>query len=673
MNMGENMKQMDQRVVETIRLLSVDGIQKANSGHPGLPMGAATMAYVLWKDHLNVTSVEPNWENRDRFILSAGHGSMLLYSLLHLFGYKLSIDDLKEFRQFGSLAPGHPEYGVTEGVEMTTGPLGQGLASAVGMAIAQKHMEAIFSKSDNNIIDHYTYVLAGDGDLMEGVTSEAGSLAGHLKLGKLIVLYDDNSITIDGSTDKAFTEDVEGRYISYGWEVINVEDGNDFDAISDAISKAKRNIDKPTLIKVKTIIGYGSPNKAGTSGVHGSPLGEDEIKLIKTNMGWDPKESFVVPEDVKDYLKQIISQKEEKYKTWQEQLEKYKTDYKDLYDKWQKWQTVTSDSKYLDENLFSDEKLDNMFNEKEATRVSGGKMLNYIAEHMPNIIGGSADLNSSTKTFIKGGGDFSAENPEGKNIYYGIREHAMAAIMNGISLYGTFRTFGSTFLVFSDYLKPSIRLSALMNQPVIYVFTHDSIGVGEDGPTHQPIEHLMMLRAIPNVTVFRPADAKETAVAWVEAMKRVDGPSVIILTRQNLNPLDKIYENAHKGAYVVGDKAQDAEVLIMASGSEVDVALEAQEILLKKNIKSRVVSMMSFEIFEQQSEEYKNEVLDYSIKNRVSIEAGLTSGWEKYTGFNGINIGINEFGASASGGVLMEHFGFTAQKVAGKILDYLRK
>ncbi len=662
------MKSIDQKVIDTIRLLSVDGIQKANSGHPGLPMGAAPMAYALWKDHLNVSCKHSDWENRDRFVLSAGHGSMLLYSLLHLFGFNVSIEDIKNFRQLDSITPGHPEYGITEGVDMTTGPLGQGLSSAVGMAIAQKHTEAVFNVDGQSVVDNYTYVIAGDGDLMEGITSEASSLAGHLQLGKLIVLYDDNSITIDGGTDKAFTENVGARYEAYGWEVMEIADGNDYHAISDAISKAKQSTNKPTLIKVKTIIGYGSPNKAGTSSAHGSPLGEDEIKLVKENMGWDSEASFVVPDDVREYMADIIDQKHEIYKQWEEAMAVYKTKNPQQWDKWQNWHEMRRNPESAID--ITNEQIEELFNEKEATRVSGGKILNVLAQKMDNIIGGSADLNSSTKTFIKDGGDFSAENPVGRNIYYGIREHAMAAIMNGISLYGGMRTFGSTFLVFSDYLKPSIRLSALMHQPVIYVFTHDSIGVGEDGATHQPIEHLMMLRSIPNVSVFRPADPKETAVAWIEAMKKTDGPSVIILTRQGVQPLEKIDANINKGAYVVGDSAKAAQILMIASGSEVNLALKAQALLNDRGISSKVVSMLSMEVFDNQSDEYKNEVMDFSIVNRVSIEAGLTMGWQKYTGLNGLNIGIDQFGKSAPGSAMMEEFGFTPEQIADKIQQY---
>lgn len=663
------MKSIDQKAVETIRLLAADGIQKANSGHPGLPMGAAPMAYALWKDHLKISSKNPNWKNRDRFVLSAGHGSMLLYPLLHLFGYDVSLEDLKAFRQMGSITPGHPEYGITPGVEITTGPLGQGISSAVGMAIAERHMAATFNKKDCEIVDHNTYVIAGDGDLMEGVASEACSLAGHLKLKKLIVLYDDNSITIDGGTDKAFTEDVGKRFEAYGWQVIQVEDGNDLTAISRALKEARQSAEKPTLISVKTIIGYGSPNKAGTSGVHGSPLGDEELRLTKEKMGWDPNKSFFIPDDVKANINEIVKEREKSCEQWEKMMASYEKSYPQDFEKWTRWHEFE-----FPEQAFEDKKLWKDFSEKEATRVSGGRMLNFAKNHIENLIGGSADLNASTKTYLKNGGDFSSQSTEGSNIYYGVREHAMGAIMNGISLHGGLRTFGSTFLVFSDYMKPAIRLAALMGQPVIYVFTHDSIGVGEDGPTHQPIEQVMMLRSIPNLTVFRPGDGKETAVAWTEALKKTDGPSAIILTRQGLSPLKDIHEDAHRGAYVLGDNQNEKpEVVLLASGSEVSVALGAQEILKKDNIAVRVVSMLSFEVFDAQTEEYKDSVLPPKLYKRVSLEAGLTLGWQKYTGLDGLNLGLDHFGESAPGDVLMKHFGFTPESVAEQIREYLKK
>lgn len=661
------MKSIDQKTIETIRLLAADGVQKANSGHPGLPMGAAPMAYVLWKDYLKGSATDPSWDNRDRFVLSAGHGSMLIYTLLHLFGYDLSMDELKNFRQMGSMTPGHPEYGMTVGVETTTGPLGQGISNAVGMAIGERHLAANFNKTGHRVIDHYTYVIAGDGDLMEGVASEACSLAGHLKLGKLIVLYDDNNITIDGGTDKSFTEDVGKRFEAYGWDVISVHDGNDLESISEAIEKARIDTTKPTLIKVKTVIGYGSPNKAGTSGVHGSPLGEDELRLTKELMGWDPDESFVIPEDVNEHLKAIIDKREIERFMWEENLESYFEAYPDMKAKWETWHEYEMPQDLLEHpNLWSS------FSQKEATRASGGRMINIVKKYVPNLVGGSADLNASTKTYLKGYGDFDWDTPEGSNIYFGVREHAMAAIMNGLSLHGGLRAFGSTFLVFADYMKPSLRLAALMGQPVIHVFTHDSIGVGEDGPTHQPIEHVMMLRGIPNLYVFRPGDPKETAVAWIEALKHTEGPSAIVLTRQALPPQEGVHKGSHHGGYILHKEDGDhPEVILMASGSEVHVAVNAAKLLKASGIDARVVSMLCQELFDAQTTQYKEEVLPSAIRTRVSIEAGITMGWEKYTGLDGLNIGLDRFGESAPGDALMKHFGFEAEQVAEKIKKYL--
>lgn len=661
------MKTIDQKTVETIRLLAADSVQKANSGHPGLPMGAAPMAYVLWKDFLKGSATDPTWDNRDRFVLSAGHGSMLIYALLHLFGYDVKLEDLQSFRQLGSITPGHPEYGMTPGVETTTGPLGQGISNAVGLAIAERHLGATFNKTNHRIIDHYTYVIAGDGDMMEGVASEACSLAGHLKLGKLIVLYDDNGITIDGGTDKAFTEDVGMRFKAYGWEVLTVRDGNDMESISSAIEKARIDTTKPTLIKVKNVIGYGSPNKAGTSGVHGAPLGNEELELTKELMGWDPSEQFVVPDEVSSHMKSIIDKREIDRFVWEEKLESYFEAYPEMKKKWETWHEYE-----MPESLLKHPNLWDHFKEKEATRASGGRMINIVKEHVPNLIGGSADLNASTKTYLKGYGDFDWDMPEGANIYFGVREHAMGAIMNGISLHGGLRAFGSTFLVFADYMKPAIRLAALMGQPVVYVFTHDSIGVGEDGPTHQPIEHVMMLRSIPNLFVFRPGDSKETAVAWIEALRRTEGPSAIVLSRQALAPQEGVHRGAHHGGYVLLKEDGDhPEVILMASGSEVDLAVKAAKLLKGSGIDTRVVSMLCMDQFEVQTQLYKDEVLPPSVRNRVSIEAGITTGWAKFTGLDGLNIGIDHYGESAPGDTLMKHFGFDAEQIAKRIKTYL--
>ena len=661
------MKSINDKTIETIRLLAADSVEKANSGHPGLPMGCATMGYCLWRNFLNGSGINPNWINRDRFILSAGHGSMLVYALLHLFGYKVSLDDLKNFRQLGSITPGHPEYGVTPGIETTTGPLGQGISNAVGMAIAERHLAEEFNIENYNIIDHKTYVIVGDGDLMEGISSESCSLAGHLKLGKLIVLYDDNSITIDGGTDCSFTEDVGKRFEAYGWEVLLVKDGNNFFEIEEALNKASLDDSKPTLIKVKNIIGFGSPNKSGTSGIHGSPLGLDELKLTKKLMGWNPDKSFLVPSEVEEELKNLIKIREKKRTEWEVKLEKY---FKDFPDKKEKWEVYFSNE--LPKLLVEDDMIWKEFNKKEASRISGGRMINIMKKYLPNLIGGSADLNASTKTYLKDYGDFNYKNPKGSNIFFGVREHGMAAILNGISLHGGLRVFGSTFLVFSDYMKPAIRLSALMNQPVIYVFTHDSIGVGEDGPTHQPIEHFMMLRGIPNVSVFRPSDSKETAIAWIEAIKRLDGPSVIILSRQNLSVLKGVNEDAKFGGYIlVKEEKEYPEVILIASGSEVNLAVETAKLLKELSIEVRVVSMLCFESFNKQDKAYKNRILPPNIRNRVAIETGISMGWEKYTGLDGLIIAMDRFGESAPGDLLMDKFGYTPRKIADRVIKYL--
>lgn len=659
------MKKIEQKVVDTIRVLSVDAIEKANSGHPGMPMGAAPMAYTLWSKFLKGSRNDAKWFDRDRFVLSAGHGSMLLYSLLHLFGYDVTIEDIKNFRQLGSKTPGHPEYGHTHGVETTTGPLGQGISTAVGMAIAERRLASEFNTQDYTIVDHYTYVISGDGDLMEGISSEACSLAGHLKLGKLIVLYDDNNITIDGSTEVAFTEDVGKRFEAYGWEVISVEDSNSIDEIETALEKAKENTLKPTLIKVPTTIGFGSPNKAGKSSAHGSPLGLDEVKLTKEALGWDYEEDFYVPEEVKEFMAQLISSKEEERNEWNKKFEEYCNKYPEKAKKWDLWH-----SDAISTEVFEDEELFN-FSDKLATRSAGGQVMNVIAKHIPNLMGGSADLNGSTKTYLKGMDDFQASNLTGNNVFFGVREHGMGAILNGMALHGGLRVFGSTFLVFSDYLKPAIRLSGLMKLPVTYVFTHDSIGVGEDGPTHQPIEHVLSLRCIPNVTVFRPADANETAIAWMEALKKTDGPSILVLSRQNLPTLEQVNENASKGGYIlVKEEKEKPDAVLIGTGSEVSLLVEAQKRLKDEGIDTRVVSMLSWEVFDIQSEEYKNEVLPNDIANRLSCEAGSTIGWKKYVGDKGITLGIDEFGASGPGDVLMKEYGFSVENIVKNVKGF---
>lgn len=657
------MSKIDSKVINSIRFMSMDAVQKANSGHPGLPMGTATMAYTLWSNHLNASKNDPNWTDRDRFVLSAGHGSMLQYSLLHLFGYDVSMDDIKNFRQWGSKTPGHPEYGHTEGVETTTGPLGQGIANAVGMAMAEKRLAAEFNTDDMTIVDHYTYVIAGDGDMMEGVASEACSLAGHLKLSKLIVLYDDNKITIDGTTDIAFTEDVGKRFEAYGWEVLESRNSEDIEELNDLIEMAKKS-DKPTLIKVPTTIGYGSPNKSGQSVAHGAPLGDDEIKLTRENMSWE-HEPFFVPEDVYTHMERIIDEKDAKRKEWNEKFAEYRNKYPELAEKWDRWHSLE-----LPEELLNDEELFN-FDKKIATRAAGGKIINVIAKHMDNLFGGSADLAGSNKTTMSNAGDFQDETPDGNNINFGVREHGMGAILNGISLHGGFRTFGATFLIFSNYMRPTIRLSALMNQPVVYVFTHDSIALGEDGPTHQPIEQLAALRTIPNTKVFRPADAKETAVAWIEALKNTDGPSVLALTRQGLPILEDV-EGSHKGGYIVDkEKGNSLDAILIATGSEVSLAMDAKKELEKDGIDARVVSILSWELFDKQDENYKEEILPKNITKRVSIEAGTTFGWQKYIGSEGKSIGIDSFGASAPGPELMDRFGFNIENVVKTVKEIM--
>ncbi len=673
------MAQIHEKIVNTIRLLSADAVEKANSGHPGMPMGAAPMAYVLWSKHLHSSATDPNWLNRDRFVLSAGHGSMLHYALLHLFGYDLSLEDLKNFRQWGSNTPGHPEYGMTPGIETTTGPLGQGLAMGVGLALAESRLAAEFNQPDFSIVNHHTYVIAGDGCLMEGVSSEASSLAGHLQLGKLIVLYDDNHITIDGDTSLAFTEDVAKRYEAYGWQVLRVADGNDLESINHALNEAKKENGKPSLLMVRTTIGYGSPKKAGTSGVHGSPLGSEELAKTKEGFGFDPQKNFVVDEDVLSAMVEIIDAREMARFEWEGLYQSYCERFPELAAKWEMWHDYE-----LPENAFDKDELWSLFQKTDATRNAGGIFMNAVKDIVPNLMGGSADLNGSTKTYLKGFGDYQAGNTKADNFYFGVREHAMGAVLNGLALHGGIRPFGATFMVFSDYMKPAIRLSALMKLPVIYVFTHDSIGVGEDGPTHQPIEHLVMLRSIPNVTVFRPADSKETAIAWIEALRNTTGPSVIVLSRQNLPVLSGVGRGAHRGGYVLStdgfsdqsislergadhhwkiNQSEPVAGILIGTGSEVHVLVEAQKLLAVDNIHVNVVSMPSLELFKRQTSDYQKGVLPPNIRKRVVMEAGLTLGWERIATEDGMIIGIDHFGESAPAEELFKHFGLTAEHV----------
>lgn len=664
------MSKIDELTISTIRVLSAEAIEKANSGHPGLPLGAAPMAYTLWAKHMKHNPANSKWYDRDRFVLSAGHGSMLEYSLLHLFGYGLTIEDLKNFRQFGSKTPGHPEYEHTVGVETTTGPLGQGIANAVGMAMAESYLGAKFNNEKFKIVDHCTYAIAGDGCMMEGISSEAVSLAGTLGLGKLILLYDSNSISIEGNTDIAFREDVGKRFESYGWQVLEVEDGNDIETIDKAIETAKKESDKPSLIIVKTVIGYGCPKKQGSSGVHGSPLGEDNISEMKKFLGWNYEEQFFVPEEVKKHMEQIQAELKTDEDKWDELFKEYKKEYPDLAKEWEVW-----NSEELPVDLLKIEDFWK-FEKKSATRASSGEVINRLAKLVPNLIGGSADLAPSNKTDMKDRGDFSKEDRNGANLHFGIREHAMAAIANGMCLHGGLKIFVATFFVFSDYMKGAMRLSALMKLPVTYVLTHDSIAVGEDGPTHEPIEHLAALRSIPNFTVFRPADSKETAAGWYNAITKKDGPTALVLTRQNLPLYEETSQEALKGAYVLKtyeEKSENPDVILMASGSEVELIYEAAKILNDEGIKARVISMPSFELFESQSEEYKESVLPNSVRKRVAVEAASSFGWHKYTGLDGEIVSIDHFGASGPAPVIFKQFGFTVENVVEKTKKIVNK
>ncbi|WP_102271360.1 transketolase [Cytobacillus massiliigabonensis] len=664
--------QNDALSITSIRTLSIDAIEKANSGHPGMPMGAAPMAYTLWTRFMNHNPKNPNWFNRDRFVLSAGHGSMLLYSLLHLSGYDVSMEDIKGFRQWGSKTPGHPEFGHTPGVDATTGPLGQGIAMSVGMAMAERHLAAVYNKDNMNIVDHYTYSICGDGDLMEGVSAEAASLAGHLKLGRLVVLYDSNDISLDGDLDKSFSESVAQRFTSYGWQYLKVEDGNDLSEIAKAIEEAKQDESRPTLIEVKTIIGYGSPNKSGKSDVHGAPLGADELKLTKEAYKWTFEEDFHIPEEVYvHFRKQVVEQGEKKEQEWNDMFAQYKSEYPELGaqldqaiqgelpEGWDKDIPVYEEGKSL------------------ASRASSGEALNSIAKNLPSFIGGSADLAGSNKTMIKGQKDFTPESFDGKNIWFGVREFAMGAALNGMALHGGLNVFGGTFFVFSDYLRPAIRLAALMKLPVTYVFTHDSIAVGEDGPTHEPIEQLAALRAMPNLSVIRPADGNETAAAWKLAVESTDKPTALVLSRQDLPTLketkDHAYDGVSKGGYVVSPAGKEkADVLLIAAGSEVNLAVEAQKALALENINASVISMPSWDRFEAQSKEYKESVIPKDVKKRLAIEMGSSLGWHRYAGDEGDVIAIDQFGASAPGEKVMEEYGFSVGNVVSRVKALLK-
>lgn len=662
---------LDALCINCIRFLSADAVEKAQSGHPGTPMGAAASTYILWDKYLKHSPANPDWFDRDRFVLSAGHASMLLYSLLYLAGYDLSLNDLKEFRQWGSKTPGHPEHGLTPGVEATTGPLGQGFANGVGMALAERLLAERFNRPGFEIINHYTYALVSDGDLEEGISCEAASLAGNLKLGKLIYLYDSNGVQQDGQT-VSFTEDITKRFEACGWQVIGPVNGLDLREVSQAIEIAKFSQDKPHLIICKTIIGYGSPHKAGTQLAHGEPLGAEEVHLTKQKLGWNYKGTFHVPEEVLEHCREAKERGLALFISWQSKFDKYTTAYP---------QEGAELDRAISGELYPgrDICLPNIFKTDGSgmsTRDASGIILNDLAEKVPALVGGAADVAGSTRAYLKESGDISAEDFSKQNVRYGLREHAMAAINNGIALHGGFRPFAATFLIFSDYMRPAIRLSAIMKLPVIYVFTHDSIGLGEDGPTHQPVEQLMSLRLIPNFTVIRPADASETVEAWLNALERRSGPTALILSRQNLPVIDRKRmapaTNLNKGGYILKDSNGIIDIILIASGSEVSIALASAEVLESKNIKVRVVSMPSWEIFSEQSEKYRQKVLPSEISKRISIEAGAALGWERYTGSKGRIIGINSFGSSAPGKILLEKFGFTVQKmveVASQLLS----
>jgi transketolase len=663
-------KSIDQLSIDTIRTLAIDSIEKAKSGHPGMPMGAAPMGYQLFAKNMNHNPSNPTWVNRDRFVLSAGHGSMLLYSLLHLSGYDLPLEELQNFRQWGSLTPGHPEYGHTAGVDATTGPLGQGIAMAVGMAMAEAQLAATYNKEGHNVINHFTYSICGDGDLMEGISHEAASFAGHLGLGKLVVLYDSNDISLDGELNLSYSESVQKRFEGYGWQVLRVEDGNDLGALSKAVAEAQADLSKPTLIEVKTVIGYGSPNKGGKgghAGPHGSPLGVDETKLTKQAYGWNDEHQFHVPDEVRAHFAEVKANGEKANAAWDAAFAAYKQAFPELAAQFE-----TAIAGELPEGWDAALPVYTTEDKPVSTRVASGNALNGLAANVPNLVGGSADLESSTMTHLKGLTQFKPGSYDGRNIYFGVREFGMAAAMNGIALHSGLKVFGGTFFVFTDYLRPAIRLAALMKLPVVYVLTHDSIAVGEDGPTHEPIEQLASIRIIPDLTVIRPADANETSAAWAYATENTDGPVALVLTRQNLPILEgtvnNVRENVSRGAYVVSDAANGKpQAQILATGSEVQLAVAAQKALAEEGIQVRVISMPSWNLFEKQSKEYKNSVLLPDVKARLAIEMAHPFGWERYTGDQGDILAIDRFGASAPGDRVIKEYGFTVENVVSKV------
>lgn len=659
---------LETQAINTIRFLSVDAVQKANSGHPGLPMGAAPMAYVLWQRFLKHNPANPKWFNRDRFVLSAGHGSMLIYSLLHLTGYDLPLEELKNFRQWGSRTAGHPEYGHTPGIETTTGPLGQGFGNAVGMAMAEAFLAARYNRESHQIVDHYTYALVGDGDLMEGVAAEAASLAGHLKLGKLITLYDDNHISLAAPTSVTFTENVAQRFDAYGWHTLTVEDGNDLEEIDAAIRKAQAVTDRPTLISIKTIIGYGSPNKADSPAAHGSPLGADEVKLTKENLGWLLEPTFHIPDEVAAHFKVALNQGKESETAWEDQFNAYAADCPELASE---LKAILAGK--LPDGWDADIPVFEPSEKGIATRNASGKVLNAIAKHIPTFIGGDADLAGSTKTLIDGDGDFGIDGYDQRNLRFGVREHAMGAIVNGLALHGgIIKPYSATFLAFLDYMRPSVRLSALMEIDPIFIFTHDSIGLGEDGPTHQPVEQIASARVIPNCVTFRPADANETAAAWKEAILHKGGPVILVFSRQELPIFDATITHADvaKGAYILFDCDRTPDVLLMASGSEVQIIVEAQKLLAQEGINARVISIPSLERFLQQDQAYIDQILPPSVKARIAVESGVKMGWEAVLQ-GGHFIGLDRFGASAPYEVIYEKLGITPQATVTAAKDQL--
>lgn len=654
------MKSAEQLTINCIRILCAEAIEKAKSGHPGITMGAAPMAYELWAEKLKHNPNNPNWIDRDRFVLSAGHGSMLLYSLLHLFGYDLTIEDIKNFRQLGSKTPGHPEVGKTPGVDASTGPLGQGFANAVGMAMAEAHLAAKFNREGYNIVDHYSYALCGDGCMMEGISYEAASLAGTLGLGKLIVLYDSNNITIEGDIDKVFTEDVRARFEALNWHTVYVEDGNDIEAIGKAIDKAKAVTDKPSLIEIKTVIGYGSPNKAGSESSHGAPLGEEEVEATKKNLGWNYEESFYVPDEVKENMDSIKPALQSAEDEWNRLYEEYKKAYPELADEFEAWLKDDFVGDLIDDDSF-------WLNEGDmATRACSEKVLNMLADRMPNLFGGSADLAPSNKSVMKKR-EFFNNDRTGSNMHFGIRELAMTAIANGMMYHGGIRPYIASFFVFSDYMKPAFRVSSISSLPVIAILTHDSIGVGEDGPTHQPVEQLSAYRSMPNFNVWRPCDVNETSAAWYSAATNKTTPSALVFTRQNTKNIGIDGRNALKGGYIVRESFKETpDLIIIATGSEVGVAYDAYDVLKEKGISARIVSMPCVEVFEQQSDEYKNSVLPHDVAKRMVVEASFDMAWYRYVGLDGTIIGMTEFGQSAPYAKLFEHYGFTVENVVEK-------